>query len=70
MTLVEGHKPDTQSFKPAGKGATSGAVEGHIAFRKSTIATPTPLKGLGSVINSQGIMQSPEWILFWLSFLL
>ena len=34
--------PDTQSFKPAGYGATSSAVEGSMELRKSTMATATP----------------------------
>ena len=35
-------RPDTQSLRPAGKGATSGTDEGDSAFLKSTIATATP----------------------------
>ena len=34
--------PDTQSFRPAGKGSTSGTEEGESALRKSIIATATP----------------------------
>ena len=34
--------PETQSFRPAGKGSISGAEEGHMAFLKSTIATASP----------------------------
>jgi hypothetical protein len=34
--------PDTQSLRPAGKGATSGADDGVWQFRKSTMATATP----------------------------
>ena len=33
---------ETQSVKPAGNGATSGAEDGTTALRKSTIATATP----------------------------
>ena len=36
------YRPLTQSFKPAGNGATSGAEDGVSALRKSTIATATP----------------------------
>ena len=35
-------RPDTQSFRPAGNGATSGADDGVTQLRKSTIATATP----------------------------
>ena len=35
-------RPDTQSFRPAGYGATSGTADGKIALRNSTIATATP----------------------------
>ena len=35
--------PDTQSFRPAGKGATSGNDDGDTALRNSTITTTTPL---------------------------
>ncbi len=33
--------PDTQSFRPAGYGATSGTDDGDTALRKSTITTTT-----------------------------
>ena len=39
-------KPDTQSFSPAGKGATSGAEDGLTALRKSTMATATPFAAI------------------------
>ena len=35
-------RPDTQSFSPAGNGATSGTDDGESALRKSTMATATP----------------------------
>ncbi len=35
-------RPETQSFRPAGKGATSGTDEGVRQLRKSTITTATP----------------------------
>ena len=39
-------RPDTQSLRPAGKGATSGADEGVRQLRKSTITTATPLAAM------------------------
>ena len=36
-------RPETQSFRPAGKGATSGTEDGTTALRKSTMTTATPL---------------------------
>ena len=35
-------RPETQSFSPAGNGATSGADDARMALRKSTMATATP----------------------------
>ena len=35
-------RPDTQSFRPAGNGSTSGTEDGDTQLRKSTIATATP----------------------------
>ena len=35
-------RPDTQSFSPAGNGATSGEDDGVVQLRKSIIATATP----------------------------
>ena len=39
-------KPDTQSFRPAGKGATSGDEEAATQLRKSTMTTTTPLAAM------------------------
>ena len=38
--------PDTQSFSPAGNGATSGAEEATTQLRKSTMTTATPLAAM------------------------
>ena len=38
--------PETQSFRPAGNGATSGADDGTSELRKSTITTATPLAAI------------------------
>ncbi len=35
-------RPDTQSFSPAGNGATSGDDDGTTQLRKSTMTTATP----------------------------
>jgi hypothetical protein len=39
-------RPETQSFSPAGNGATSGTEDGTIALRKSTMTTATPLAAM------------------------
>ena len=39
-------RPDTQSFRPAGKGATSGADEAVTQLRKSTMTTTTPFAAM------------------------
>ena len=39
-------RPDTQSFRPAGNGATSGTEDGTTALRKSTMTTATPLAAI------------------------
>ena len=39
-------RPETQSFNPAGKGATSGAEEATTQLRKSTMTTATPLAAI------------------------
>ena len=38
--------PETQSFRPAGKGSTSGAEEAVRQLRKSTMATATPMEAM------------------------
>src|SRR5262252_1964168 len=45
--LAETHfRPETQSFSPAGNGATSGTDDGVTELRKSTITTATPLAAM------------------------
>src|SRR5215467_6523269 len=39
-------RPETQSFSPAGNGATSGTDDGVTLLRKSTITTATPLAAM------------------------
>jgi len=39
-------KPDTQSSRPAGYGATSGAEDGVTQLRKSTMTTATPFPAI------------------------
>jgi len=38
--------PETQSFNPAGNGATSGTDEAATELRKSTMTTATPLAAI------------------------
>jgi hypothetical protein len=39
-------RPETQSFRPAGNGATSGTEDGTTALRKSTMTTATPFPAM------------------------
>ena len=39
-------RPDTQSLRPAGNGATSGADDATTQLRKSTMTTATPLAAM------------------------